>query len=336
MRRRHHPRTEAGEIGSDSFLDVVANIVGILIILVLVVGVRVKNLPAEALIADAEPAAPTIDLDAPQQTAARLQTDVLALASEINTVKQTAALAFAERNRLADRVVAAQRALEERRQTLGAGEESDLSLSRERARAEEALARAERELAGLENQPTRPTEIESFPTPLSKTVDGQEGHFQVREGRITSIPLDRLLDWFRRDAEQKIWKLRDSSRFTDVVGPIGGFRMRYTLERVDVGMQAGGRGSYAELTEWKLMPAGPQMGESLETALAPRSEFRAALAAINPQTTTVTLWVYPDSFDVYRTLRKEMFRLGYPTAGRPLPAGILIGGSPQGTKSAVQ
>lgn len=335
MRRRHHPRTEAGEIGSDSFLDVVANIVGILIILVLVVGVRVKNLPAEALTADAEPAAPTIDLDAPQQTAARLQTDVLALASEINTVKQTAALAFAERNRLADRVAAAQRALEERRQSLGAGEESGLALSRERARAQEALARAERELAALESQPTRPTEIESFPTPLSKTVDGQEGHFQVREGRITPIPLDRLLDWFRRDAEQKIWKLRDSSSFTDVVGPIGGFRMRYTLERVDVGMQ-GGRGRYAELTEWKLMPAESRMGESLETALAPRSEFRAALAAIDPQTTTVTLWVYPDSFDVYRTLRKEMFRLGYPTAGRPLPDGILIGGSPQGTKSAVQ
>ena len=48
--------------GSDSFLDVVANIVGILIILIVVVGVRVARAPA---LVDVPPVAPpTLAIDA--------------------------------------------------------------------------------------------------------------------------------------------------------------------------------------------------------------------------------------------------------------------------------
>ena len=42
MSRRHHEETS---FGSDSFLDVIANIVGILIILIVVAGVRVSRAP---------------------------------------------------------------------------------------------------------------------------------------------------------------------------------------------------------------------------------------------------------------------------------------------------
>ena len=48
MTRRSSRRTDEFGFGSDSFLDVVANIVGILIILIVMVGVRVKNAPSRA------------------------------------------------------------------------------------------------------------------------------------------------------------------------------------------------------------------------------------------------------------------------------------------------
>ena len=56
----------------------------------------------------------------------------------------------------------------------------------------------------------------------------------------------------------------------------------------------------------------------------------------SPRDTTITLWVYPDSFDLYRQLKEELHNLGFATAGRPLPEGVLIGGSSDGTRSSAQ
>ncbi len=56
----------------------------------------------------------------------------------------------------------------------------------------------------------------------------------------------------------------------------------------------------------------------------------------DPDRTTVTVWVYPDSFNQFRTLKAELFRRRFLTAGRPLPEGHPIGGSPDGSRSASQ
>jgi hypothetical protein len=126
----------------------------------------------------------------------------------------------------------------------------------------------------------------------------------------------------------------------ETVGPLGGFRLQYELERVEVPVR--GRGGYGQmaslvqLTQWRLMPEVEALGETLSEALAQGSKFRLALAGANPRQTTITVWAYEDSFDDFRTLKKELFALGFATAGRPLPMEIRIGGSPQGTKSAAQ
>ncbi len=77
-------------------------------------------------------------------------------------------------------------------------------------------------------------------------------------------------------------------------------------------------------------------GEPLDTALADTSSFRQSLAALKPGKTTVTLWVYQDSFAEFRQLRKELYRLGFVTAGRPLTDTMPIGGSPDGSRSAAE
>ena len=59
----------------------------------------------------------------------------------------------------------------------------------------------------------------------------------------------------------------------------------------------------------------------MRLALQEGSDFRQALAKILPGRTTITIWVYPDGFDAFRQIRKELYRLGYAIAARPLPPG---------------
>jgi hypothetical protein len=52
--------------------------------------------------------------------------------------------------------------------------------------------------------------------------------------------------------------------------------------------------------------------------------------------TAVTLWVYPDSFEVYRKLRDYLHDHDVTVAGRPLPDGVPIASSRHGTVSRGQ
>jgi len=127
---------------------------------------------------------------------------------------------------------------------------------------------------------------------------------------------------------------------TETIGPVGGFRMRYVLERrhyTEEEVLASRRGgTVISLKRYELIPLSTELGEPLEAALADGSEFRQALATAKPGRTTVTLWTYPDSFAAFRTLRQELFHRGFTIAGRPVPEDLLIGGSPEGSKSAAQ
>jgi hypothetical protein len=60
------------------------------------------------------------------------------------------------------------------------------------------------------------------------------------------------------------------------------------------------------------------------------------LSQFEPNRTTVTVWVYPDSFNEFRQLKADLFQRGYATAGRPMPEGHPIGGSPDGSRSAAE
>jgi hypothetical protein len=98
-----------------------------------------------------------------------------------------------------------------------------------------------------------------------------------------------------------------------------------------------GRSGYViRSKKWELIPAQSGLGEPVATALTSQSQFNAVLAKFDPKQTTVTLWTYPESFGDYRKIKEELFRRGFATAGRPLPEGMPIGGSPNGTRSSAQ
>jgi hypothetical protein len=323
--------------GSDSFLDVVTNIVGILIILIVVVGTRARQSP---LTVDSALAPEQAALSAAKTQAQSLYQDVHQLEAQGRQIDAESIVRRAERDQLATVIAAAQRELGTARDSLSADERADYDLRREIALARQDLERTLRQRAAVENAPTKTTTIENYPTPLSKPVDGKEIHIQLRGGRATFIPLDELIERFKASAQQKVVKLRDRNEFTETIGPIGGFRLRYTLERKDIPpetvMETGRGGTIIQLAKYELIPTSSQLGEPIEQALSEKSILRAQLDGFKPEQYTVTLWTYEDSFDAFRALRKELYHRGFAVAARPLPKDVPIGGSPSGSKSAAQ
>src|SRR5687767_12300295 len=93
------PRTEATEgFGSDSFLDVVANMVGILIILVMVVGLRIRKEAQSVPLPDNQTAEKTL---APLRTQGeRLQKDFDKLLDEMRKLYEVSSTRYDEREQL--------------------------------------------------------------------------------------------------------------------------------------------------------------------------------------------------------------------------------------------
>jgi hypothetical protein len=333
MRRR----TDDTEVfGSDSFLDVVCNVVGMLIILVVIVGIRAGQ---AGKVTTPDTAAAEQALSALQGEHSAAEAEVLRLANEMRSVAMQAQALSRERDAVAVLVAAGERMLEEQRKALDAHAQDDYGRRRAVADATQQLALLEQQLAApLDRAPT--VKLTSYQTPMSKSVNGKELQFQLRGGRVTMIPIEELLDRFKSDAQAKAYRLRNQPELTETIGPIGGFRMRYVLERIDASveeqMRAGRSMSVVQLAEYTLIPDSMALGETLDEALASRSQFHADLTPYKPAETTVTLWTYEDSFKEYRALKEDLHRLGYAVAGRPMPHGQPIGGSPQGSRSAAQ
>jgi len=335
------PKVDAAEsFGSDSFLDIIANMVGILIILVMVVGLRVKNA--------VEVTAPVVETNHNAQAekmaaqAAGLEQDSLKL---VDNAKQLAALAsqkYDERGELALLVKAKEAAVDEEKAKLTSGTREAFDVQQAYLIEQSKLSQLEAEINALVYAPQKDViKIKTYPTPISRAVSGREVHFQIKGGRITLVPLDQLVDELKRQMPSQVSKLRDRTEITETVGPIGGFRMRYTLERTDHVGQINGNSmtpgqSVIRTTFFEVFPDMPDRGEPLTDAMRRGSQFQNALADIDPRRYTVTLWAYPESFEHYRLVREHLYQRGFTVAGRPLPEGQLISGSPNGSKSAAQ
>jgi hypothetical protein len=321
-------------VNSDSFLDIVASVVSIMIIMVVMEGSRIKNGPVTLSI----PVDPTVvalekELDAERS----MQGDVAKAAEEIRNIEQETARHGMQRDVMATMVATVEQKLQQQRQRLDGVKQAEFDLARGLSESRYQLEQLTKQREQVENTPAAPVIIESYPTPISREVDGPEAHLLVAGGRVIFVPVEPLLEEFQSQAKRQVYRLRDEPEMTDTVGPIDGFRLRYTLERHDVAPDERGRGgSYARLQKWTLIPMANDLGEPVRLALQPDSEFRASLKKILPGRTTITIWVYPDGFSAFREIRKELYRLGYTIAARPLPPGQSISGSPEGSKSAAQ
>jgi len=330
------PRPKPEEIssaGQDSFLDVVTNIVGILIILVMLVGGRARQVILNAMPARSDRvAALEQEVDLLDQKVALAESEVEELAAQGRTVAMAAALAGETRLHLATAVSAAKVEVELLKKEAGAAQVRAAETAARRKELETEIERCRLEAEGLAHLPATTQEVLAYPTPVGRTVTGEEIHFRLAEERIAFIPIEELFGLAKSQTRRHSGSIAEMASRIESVGPVQGFSLDYVIEaKVDPA-----RGQVLiRSREWVVRPVGSGNGETAAEAVAAHSRFHRQLASVTPET-TVTLWCYPDSFDAYRKIREELHRLGIPTACRPMPEGAPIGGSTEGSKSVVQ
>jgi hypothetical protein len=341
-------RQEAEPVNADSFLDIVASVVCIMLIMVLMIGMRIRNTPVDPPLSPEEiQAGAELEKAAAQEHGLRV--DLTKMAGEIEGIQRDTEARGLQRDMLATAVAAMGHELRTKRSQMDAQSQTDFDVGRDLAEVRRQLDEIRQRRASLETAAAEPIVVQSFPTPISRTVDNDEIHFHLRLGRVACVPLEKLALLARDDAKRKADKVidrhdfmsksRELPEFTEIVGPEGGFRLRYTAQRVESvekSPQGPVRFVGLRISQWTAIPLAGQLGETADEALAQGSELRRALATMKPEKTTITIWVYPDSFDTFRRLRKELHDMGYAVAARPLPEGLMISGSPNGTKSEAE
>jgi hypothetical protein len=337
---RRGAKHQVEEPGQDSFLDIVANLVGILIILIMVIGARATDAMVSADPEDAiTDTQPPIDVQAARVAAEAVERDIHQIDAKINRQDLEIAYRRNERDKIMQILGAIEEQLESRKSALDADRRKQLDTVSQLVAAGQELDDLKASRQMLEHSVPPSNVIEHLPTPMAQTVFGREVHFSLQGGRLAYVPWEELVEKLKEDAPNQVWKLRDSPRITETIPPVRGYRMQYTLRhgRPSSPTSGGAVGQrQIELDRFVLLPTSADLGEPLAAALTEPSEFLAILNGFEPNRTTVTVWVYPDSFDAFRKLKSELFRRGYATAGRPMPEGHPIGGSPDGSRSAAQ
>lgn len=357
MIRRRRPSREVA-FSFDSFLDLVANVIGIILRFILVAWVG-----ARAYRGDVPAVAPVVEEVAPQERIVYPEPED-PLADEIARQRRLLSEAQARLERQMDRIEqtrsradllrAGMLPLAQRREQVQSAEEtliSTLDEAEEKRRALTASLLEVRErgrslaaqIAALEKAPVQQKKL-YYRTPISRPLLSEEVFFECRDGRVTVLDVGALLDQVRRDLPRLSDQLRTEWEVTRTTVPVGAFRLRYTLERdrdavSQIAPQATPNRDASfryGMSRWVAEPVLVPRGETVEMALSQGSSFREVMDRLDPRQAAVTFWVYPDSFPVYRRLRDDLHDRGFVVAGRPLPPDAPIAASRTGSASRGQ
>ena len=355
MIRRRRPQREI-PFSFDSFLDVVANVVGIILRLILVAWVGARSYhptaavtpPAQTVEEAAGAAEPSLPVD-PLADDVEAERRELAAAQQrlVEQIRQCdqAAERRAEAEKQLDSAAATVRATQAQRASEeGAAVDRGKDLRTAALSLPEIRSRVQRvhaEIDALEKLPAPPKHSLRYKTPVSQPLQTEELFFECRRGRVTVIDVGAMLEQVHRERGEKAKLLATQWQIEGVTDPVGAFRMHYTLER-ERGPADGPAGAPTPETQfsysvsWSVEPVAEPRGEAEEATLAAKSDFRRVVDALDPKVTAVTFWVYSDSFPLYRRLRDYLHERDFVVAGRPLLEGMSVGSSRRGTASRGQ
>jgi len=327
--------------GQDSFLDVITNIVGILILLVLVVGLRSSHAVHDSAISETLASYDGNEvLHKAYTSAMNSEKKVHELVHRVGGLRQETIIREQERLCLNTVVAGAEQEIADRRAKLSATDQRDFDLRRELAAAQSKLDDLTREQIALISQDEPSESIECEPTPLAKVVTGKQVHVMLSNDHVAIIPFDELLDQAKQDVNENVWRLRQQDEMERTIGPIDGFRLRYWFVKTEVNARtpAGAvvTGSLPQFSHCYFLPVTTPAGEPAAEAMQPGSELSQFLQRLRPDGTTVTIWTYPGNYDRLRELKRIIRDLGFQIAVRPLPPGVPIGASRHGTDSLAE
>jgi hypothetical protein len=339
----------------DSFLDVIANLVGVIIILVMLVGAKATRdvlkstgqlFPA-VVTADVVPSPAPVDesliddLKQARSQALAARNELEKIATQLVRIRQEAHQFDANRVTLAMHRSVIEDDIAQRRDKLDADKQKEFDVQRRIGEIQIKLDQLTQQQLGLLSGPETVEELESVPTPLARTVDGESIHLRLKNGLVSVVPFNELIAEVQRHADDIGRRLQTSNQVVDTFGPIDGYRIRMTVIRVADPSSIGGpragqltRSTFDQLAE--ILPTSESIGQNVEQALMPGGSLHQYLQSHRRQAPTVVVWLYTDSFDDFRLLKRTLWEMGFSFAARPLQPGTNIGASPHGTKAAAQ
>lgn len=328
--------------GGDSFLDIVANIVGILVLLVVVVGVRAGRqvlLPAQENIAEVEPL---------ESLQTRLKEQVRRVSIEQREIveltgKVASTLAEVERrDMLRESAVLyntkLRAELDEARRSLDEGDQRSLESHNAIAQAQLTLDRLTREqiaLASVEPPPEAKV-VEVAPTPIVDGKADQTISFRLQKGRLVYVPVTEI----EADLSRKvnIPAITDPTKpivTRETLGPIDGF-----VGEAVIGWSVRAVGTRVgvapKLERLVLREITPLRGESPAEAFRPGGYVGSRLELLDPDTMVVRLIVYADSFDTAPEVAQQFRERGFRVAQSLKANGAQIGFSSDGHQTVTQ
>ncbi len=332
---RRGEQAEIEEVGQDSFLDVVSNIVGILILLVVIVGARAARHAG----GDDTPAPPQVTGYEVEAAAKRVLAERNEIASKVQrTVAAIAEAELREEERLSLTTFVAQleQELAAEKEKLSTQEQRDLELRTELAQSQAKLEELTRQQISITPEDSAPLALECLPTPFARAAEGEKAYLRIKGGRIQPVPMPELEALLIERLRGAAAQLRDRGRVDGMVGPVNGYRLRFLVERVSSTDPTGGVSNQIRGPIFYLVPPADVVGETIEQALQPHSEVMAYVAKQKKVGTTFLVWTYADSFGELSELERALYDRGFPVAKWLLAPQARIGFSPNGRKAVVQ
>jgi hypothetical protein len=334
----------------DSFLDIVANLVGILIILVVIFGAQIGETLTSQLSPEASETLATLE----QQRGQLVDRQIVLQQREAEYQEWQSVMvqqeALIEQRRLERHIALQQLAtiqneVDAKIATLSQKQQDEVRLRTQLARQASEVQQLTQAIdavqqASLEETiEAEPEIIEHYPTPIAQTVFGREVHFHLRDDKIVYVPFDELVQRLRATWETHAEQLPIGQTTTETIGPIGDFRLQYELGSEEKNLPTANgmiMTRVVALNRFWLLPIQAGLGEPVEQALATDSQFMASVKKFGPEDTTVSIWVYPESYGSFLEIRKHLTKQGYRVAVWPLTAEQKISGSPDGLRATAQ
>ncbi len=355
-----HARLHEEESSEDSFLDVVANVVGVLIILIMLVGAQASRsvlvvqsaketteLQEAATVEIASPSAGSdsnalrAELEQATQAARVSERAVRKLALQVTKIGHEAKAYDSQRVELAMHRSLLEEDLERRKNQLDGKKQREFDVQRQLMESQLDLDKLTQEQLNLISAPATVTEVECVPTPLAKVVEGKSIHLRLSKGLVSVVPLEDLFAEIQHNVEGLRRRLQDNGTIVETFGPLDGYRLKLTVAKQSspesVGGPLVGQTPRTNLTQFaEVIPVSEEIGQNVEQALLPGGTLTRLLQAQRRQRPAVVVWLYTDSFDEFRPLKRALWEMGYSLATRPMRPGTHIGASPQGTRAAAQ
>ncbi len=350
-----HARFSEEENSEDAFLDVVANVVGVLIILIMLVGAQASRsvlvTPSEKVSKiSSEQSSPSADfnieqlrdeLQQAQQAARTSQRAIQEIATRVVKIDHESQAYDQQRVELAMHRSLLEEDLQRRKEQLDGQKQREFDVQRQLVESSINLDKLSQEQIRLVSLPEAVTEVECVPTPLAKVVEGKSIHLRLSKGLVSVVPFEELMEEVQFNLEGTLRRLQNRGRTVETYGPIDGYRLKLTMaQRKPQGAEGGPLVGQMQRVKigWvaEILPVSSEIGQNVEQSLLPGGVLHKHLVAHQRQKPAVVVWLYTDSFDEFRPLKRVLWERGFSLATRPMRLGSNIKASPEGTRAAAQ